>query len=396
MNEFMKSMKNPLEELKDLIVEQKKNTSNFNEIRKNTKNIIIDSHPIYGKFIKIDDLIIAIDHWNPEADVIYISHAHMDHIPVFNKNIRKGLKQGKFKKWFLSSRITKEIAEERTRKRFTIPNSMWALGENLGNKDKIEVGDVSLQLIENGHTYGSTSLLIEGSEKILYTSDFTTETRKFSNNSVVKGLDPIKCDIIITECTFGSPQFIFPSFAKVQDDLNAYISLQLEKGNPVILLAYAFGKSQYLLNMLDLDLLDTKILLDRSIAKLTKILEKNGVKFNPWEPYGNYNKNQLKKDNNYVLIIPNYFMFQEPYKSLISDGAKIAVFSGKVLLNSFRDKFPSDKYIPYSDHCDYNSLIQFLNNVSSKIIYLEHGSLYEFFYHLKNRINKNKIFLLNY
>jgi Cft2 family RNA processing exonuclease len=383
MNKSIENIKeDPFLLLKNLVNQEKKKILNFEQIRKSQENIVIDSHPKYGKFIKLDDIIVAIDHWNPEADVIYISHAHMDHIPVFNKKIREKLKNENIRKWFLCSKISKEIAEERTRNHFTFPKSMWLLGEKLDKRNEIEIKGIRFKLIENGHTYGSTSLLLEGSERILYTSDFITQTRNFSNNTILKGLDVVECDRLITECTFGHPRFKFPSFLKIQTDVNNYISSELAQGNPVILLGYAFGKSQYLLNMLNLEKLDTKILLDRNIAKLTKILESNGIRFNEWEPYGNYNKTQLKKDRNYVLIIPNYSMFREPYKTLISHGAKLASFSGKVLMESFREKFPSDKYIAYSDHCDYNDLLYFIDRINSQDIFLEHGEIHRFFYKL--------------
>ncbi|MBD3213208.1 MAG: hypothetical protein GF311_11430 [Candidatus Lokiarchaeota archaeon] len=372
----------PLIGLKNLVYQERKKILNFSLLRKSQKSVIIDSHPKYGKFIKLDDVIVAVDHWNPHADIIYVSHAHMDHIPIFNKKIREGLDNEDIRKWFLCSKITKDIAEERTRNHFTFPESMWLLGKKLDKRNEVEIKGVRLKLTENGHTYGSNSLLLEGSEKILYTSDFITETRTFSNDTILKGLEVVECNRLITECTFGNPRFKFPSFSKIQTDVNNYISSELSKGNPVILLGYAFGKSQYLLNMLDLEKLDTKVLLDRNIAKLTKILESNEIKFNGWEPYSNYNKTQLKKDGNYVLIIPNYSMFREPYKTLISHGAKVASFSGKVFIESFRDKFPSDKYIAYSDHCDYNDLLCFIDRINPKEIYLEHGEIYNFFYSL--------------
>lgn len=65
-------------------------------------------------------------------------------------------------------------------------------------------------------------------------------------------------------------------------------------GNPIILLGYAFGKSQVLLNTLNQPSI---IILQRNIAKNTEILKKRGINFSPWEPYGTQNtvfKEQLK------------------------------------------------------------------------------------------------------
>ena len=373
---------------KERLVEIKK----FRKISLEHRNIVIKRDPIYGKYIKIDGTIIAIDHWNPKADIIYISHGHMDHIPNIPEKIVKNLFEEKVKTKFICSKITRDIAKFRTRNKFNFPRSVWLLGENLEQINSIEYKGIKISLIENGHTYGSTSLLIEGSKKILCTSDFITRDRKFLNgNKMINGLKPIKCDILTMECTFGSSNYVFPPFFELQKDLNDYINIQLSGNHPIILLAYSFGKSQIILNMLDIP---NKILLENNIAKNTEILEQNGIKFSNWEPYGNYNKRQLMNLNDYICIIPPFSMFNEPFKSLISNGAKVVLFSGKVLNDSYRSEFPVDKYIPYSDHCDFNSLYNFIKKCSPKIIYLEHGCTELFSYFLSKNQEDSRIFTL--
>lgn len=302
----------------------------------------------------------------------------MDHIPVFSKKAQEKLENSTTSTNFICSKITKEIAEARTREKFSFPESIWLLGKENNFPQSIEYNGVKLTLIENGHTYGSTSLLIEGSEKIFYTSDFITNDREIVDGyEIIKGLKPIKCDRLIMECTFGSPQYIFPSFREIVNELNNYIHTQISEGYPVILLSYSFGKSQNILKILRIS---NRILLEANIAKLTRILEENEIEFPEWEPYGKYNKNQLKKLNDYILISPPYSIFKEPYKSLISNGAKVVLLSGKVINESYRKEFPADKYLPFSDHCDYNKLCKFIKNCNPNEIYLEHGKIQEFSY----------------
>jgi putative mRNA 3-end processing factor len=369
------------------------------EFRGNSYNLtqksddcVISSHPRYGKYIRIDGIIIAIDHWNPKADLIYISHAHMDHIPNFSKRILEKLKSGELKKSFLCSHVTKRIAEMRTRNKFTFPESCWLLGKNLSAKNKIDYNGIKLELIENGHTYGSTSLLIKGSEKILYTSDFTAEDKVFNNDSTpLKRLEPIDCEILIMECTYGSPQYVFPSFTEIKRDLNDYIKINLENKIPTIILAYAFGKSQILLNLLDESY---TVIIERTISKHLRVLEELGIKFKDWVPYGNFNKNQLKKKSDYVLINPPFSMFKEPYKSLVSAGARVVYATGKGLNTTSKEKFPVDKYLLYSDHCSFNQLYKFIIKCSPRKVYLEHGKINEFSYFLKSELNLQNVKIL--
>lgn len=376
-----------LEALNKFIINYRKKQKNS---RRN-KPIYIGVDKNYGKFIKIDGIIIAIEHWNPQADIIFISHAHMDHIPRIPDLIKKKLFENKIEKWFICSKITKEIAKARTGGKFDFPDSMWLLGKNLEKKDSVEYKGITLKLLKNGHTYGSTSLLIEGSKRILYTSDFTVENKRFGKDlTPLIGLNPIKCDRLITECTYGSPQFVFPSFEKNRNELNNFIENNLLDGHPTLILAYSFGKSQVILNMLKNSF---RIILDRKISQNTAILQELGIKFNPWEPYGNYDKNILSGQKDYVLIIPPYAMFKELYKTLIKNSAKVVYCSGKGIIKAEMEKFPVDNYLLYSDHCGFDQLIKFTEKSSAKEIYLEHGLIREFCYYLikKNKINANFI-----
>ncbi|MHA1439581.1 MAG: hypothetical protein ACTSPD_18580 [Promethearchaeota archaeon] len=371
---------NPIKEFKEFIKHLdlcKKNSIGNNK----NKNIDIGCDKKYGKYINIDGILIAVDCWNPNADIIFISHAHMDHIPNFPKNILKDENAQYSFPFFLCSEITKEISKIRTYGKFDFPESNWLLGKEQKFPQSIDYNGIKLTLILNGHTYGSTSLLIEGTKKIFVTSDFITSDRLFNDNRTpLFGLKPIKCDTLIVECTFGAPFFRFPPFLELKTRLNDYIQKQFLKGNPVILLGYIFGKSQILLNCLES--FET-IILDAKVAKLTKILEERGYKFSEWEPYGNYNKNILKEKKNYILIIPPNAMFNEPYKTLINYGAKVVYSSGKTISEKYRSKTPANLYLPLSDHCDHFNLIEFAKKCEPKKVYLEHGRIEEFSYFLK-------------
>lgn len=382
----MEKLENPIQYLKNYF-RSKEREHGFNN-----KNVIIGKHALYGKFIKINDTLIAIDHWNPKADLIYISHAHMDHIPNIPNKDKKKLEKGDSDIGFLCSKITKEIAEYRTREKFTFPESIWLLGKNNKPRESIYVDNLKISLIENGHSYGSRSLLIEDSERILFTSDFTTEDKYFGKNRTgLRALEPIKCDYLITECTYGSPKFTFPSFLTLKKRLNDYVKSQLAQGFPIIILSYSFGKSQVILNMLEYS---NKIILERSISKIVELLESNGINFANWEPYGNYTKNKLKIKGDYILLIPPYYMFREPYKTLVMSKAKSLLMSGKVISEEYRNKFPVDAYFKYSDHCDFNQLKTFIEECEPKTILLNHGRIAEMSYFLSKLLENNKIFFL--
>ncbi|MGV9172818.1 MAG: hypothetical protein ACOC35_09655 [Promethearchaeia archaeon] len=369
------------------------------ELLYSSENLKIGQSKRYGKYIHIDGLRLAIDHWNPEADIIFITHAHMDHIPVIPDEVQKKIRNGSCDIKFLCSKITKEVAEARTRGKFHIPDNLWLLSEQHVKYRQAQhiftIKNVTLKLLNSGHTYGANGLFIKGSESIYYTGDFIAQDRIFSWTSnekkIMKGLKPLNCDHLIMECTFGAPRFQFPDLNTIKKQTRHFIDSNLKAGKPTILLAYTFGKGQHLLQLLEGF---KRVLLHRNMANLVEILETNGIDFPNWEPYGNYNKNKLQKLNDYILLVPPYAMFKEPYKTLIANGARTAIFSGKVLQKRFQEKFLADEYFKFSDHCDFQQLFNFVQKCQAENIYLDHGKKNEFSEGLvkNNPLKKVKIF----
>ena len=56
---------------------------------------------------------------------------------------------------------------------------------------------------------------------------------------------------MITECTFGLPEFIFPEISKIVEQVNGIISDLYSNGRPVLLLGYELGKSQTISQLFD-------------------------------------------------------------------------------------------------------------------------------------------------
>lgn len=384
--------KEPLADFRKFIREINQNVGSVK--REKNPKVEIGRDQQYGKFIKIDGVLIAIDSWNPQADLIFVSHAHMDHLPHIPPNIFKTEINEENSPKFILSKITKDIGEYRTYNKFTIPDCLWFVGKEGTLPQRIEYKGIELTILENGHTYGSLSLLIEGSQRILYTSDYITQDRILpQGRGKIRGLKPIHCDILITECTFGSSQYKFPSFDSLVFDLQENVKENLNNNIPTILLGYSFGKSQILLNMLEIS---SRVILEKSIAKNTQLLQENGIIFPDWEPYGQYNIKHFLKYRDYVLIIPPYFMFQSPYKDLVAEKANVIVCSGKCLNNSFRTEFPANHYLPLSDHCDFENLLSFIKACEPQKIYLEHGKIEEFTYFLLKKLGNMDVLNLEY
>ena len=161
-----------------------------------------------GILCQSDGISVYMDPKRTVSDgVNFVSHAHADHLPSQNGGT------------ILSSVETNKIASLRG---FDMKNHV----ESMAN----------FTLVDSGHILGARGLLFDD---IFYTGDICTRTRGFLSGAKIP-----KCKTLITECTFGLPEFIFPKIDKIQNKVNAVISDIYSRGTPVILLGYQLGKAQ--------------------------------------------------------------------------------------------------------------------------------------------------------
>jgi putative mRNA 3-end processing factor len=106
-------------------------------------------------------------------------------------------------------------------------------------RDPIDIGGgIRASLHPAGHVLGSAQILLErGGERVVVTGDY-----KRRPDPTCAPFEPVACDVLVTEATFGLPVFIHPpigeEIAKLLDALAA---------NPhrcVLVGAYALGKAQ--------------------------------------------------------------------------------------------------------------------------------------------------------
>ena len=172
-----------------------------------------------GILCEVDDKKVFLDPKKSDSSGInFVSHAHMDHLPSKNGGT------------ILASTETNEIANLRG---FKMQNHV----------EKID----NYSLIDSGHILGSKGLLFDD---IFYTGDICTRDRGFLSGAKIP-----KCKTLITECTFGLPEFVFPKLEEIKKQTNELISELYSKGIPVILMGYQLGKAQTITQLLESSLL---------------------------------------------------------------------------------------------------------------------------------------------
>ena len=274
----------------------------------------------------------------------FVSHAHTDHLP--SKNGGK----------ILSSIETNEIANLRG---FKMENHICSLDD--------------FTLIDSGHILGARGLLFDD---IFYTGDICTRNRGF-----LQGARIPKCKTLITECTFGLPEFIFPKIDEILKQVNELISGLYGKGIPVILMGYQLGKAQTITQLFGhwgpLYFYD-------SVKEMNSLHQKFGVSLNNGIGHSEAEKNGLLEKKPWIMIAPmmsskNKFIQEMKAKY----GAVTIGFSGWAQSTKFSFGRRTDYSIPMSDHCDFQELVNLVVQSGAEQVYTIHGFVDEFAEHLR-------------
>jgi Cft2 family RNA processing exonuclease len=266
----------------------------------------------------------------------FVSHAHIDHIAKHNK--------------IICTDKTAQFIQFRLKK----PNCL-----EMPYSKSIELNNAKVTLIPAGHILGSAQILIETDKSsLLYTGDFRTGPSRTAEQHEVR-----QVDIVIMESTFGMPQYCFPPRREVEELLIKILREKLEQEITPIVFAYALGKSQEVLHLLGNSGLPVAV--DYSILKYARIYEKFNIDFGSYQIF---KRSQFKGK---VLLLPTGFRRNRYVESI--ENKYTIYLSGWGMDSSARYRLGVDEVIPYSDHADFNELIEFATKVDAREIYCTHG-----------------------
>lgn len=237
------------------------------------------------------------------------------------------------------------------------------------------IGGFDVTLHDAGHVLGSAMVEVEG---LLYTGDFNPY------GSVTAGkAEPLECDLLITEATYGKPSMVLPPREEVIQDLWAWFEAVLHQG-PAIVGAYSLGKAQEVVaiaNSLGVD-----VVVAEAVAKICDIYVRHGVPLE-YQRLGDLSPAELKEPR--VMVLPNGQTMGKRVHPMIKElkeaGGQTAFVSGWCSIYSYV-KQGVDAQFPLSDHADFAGLMDFAEACSPKRIFTVHGSKKELARELERRL----------
>lgn len=227
----------------------------------------------------------------------------------------------------------------------------------------LALGDAEVQLISAGHTLGSAMLVARGDDgTLLYTGDF-----KRRANPCAPPVQIPRCDVLITECTFGHPRYRFPPDDDVIAQLVAFCQHALRDDVVPVVCAYPFGKAQEALHHLMAAGFD--VVLHGQTAALTAVHEQLGHVFPPNGRWRRYAKGAL--EGAVLLTTPSS---RKSPMVLSLARRRVCLLTGWALhpgaAHLFRD---CQVVLPLSDHADYDALVATVHESGAHTVYTVHG-----------------------
>ena len=106
---------------------------------------------------------------------------------------------------------------------------------------------VAVALVPAGHVLGSAQVRLEhGGQVWVASGDY-----KVAPDPTCAPFEPVRCDVFITESTFGLPIYRWRDDAAIFADINAWWQANVLAGRASVLSCYSFGKAQRILAGVD-------------------------------------------------------------------------------------------------------------------------------------------------
>ncbi len=287
----------------------------------------------YSDHVCLPALDLALDPPR-RARYAFVSHGHSDHVARHDGGI--------------ASPATVALVARRYGRTHLTP---VAFGET------IERARHRVTLQPAGHILGAAQVIIDAPDgrRLIYTGDFSVRARRTVEPAV-----PVHADILIMECTYGHPRYVFPPDEEIQERIRSFIERTLAAEQIPVLLGYSLGKAQEAMAIVAA--LGYPVCVHPAIGRLAEIYRAFGIDL------GSYIVADGTVPEGYVVIAPpgaRRLPLPRPVRTLL--------LSGWALDPSTPFRLGVDEAVPLSDHADFAELVAFVRASRPARVYTTHG-----------------------
>lgn len=287
-----------------------------------------------------------IDPWRP-VDRAVLTHAHADHA-------RSG------SAWYLAQADSAGILRHRLGRDINLDTVAYGA--------PVTIGNATVSLHPAGHVLGSAQVRVQVDDAVWVASgDF-----KRDPDPTCAAFEPVACDTFITEATFALPVYRWPGIDTVIDDIRGWWSANAAAGATSVLLCYSLGKAQRVLAELARreDVAYRTVYLHGAVAPLVDVYRNAGVTMLPTARVSDVSKTD-KLPGELVIAPPS--AAGSTWMRRFAD-PRTGFASGWMRVRGARRRRGHDRGFVLSDHADWPSLLQTVEDTGARRVLITHGN----------------------
>ncbi|MEM6821742.1 MAG: ligase-associated DNA damage response exonuclease [Verrucomicrobiota bacterium] len=224
------------------------------------------------------------------------------------------------------------------------------------------IGPVNISLMPAGHVLGSAQVVLEyEGQRVVYTGDY-----KRKSDPTCEAFIPVRCDVLITEATFGLPIFRNPDPNQEVQKLIQSMEQQPERSH--VIGVYALGKCQRLIAMLREAGYTKPIYLHGSLRALCDYYRGQGIDLGDLQPATISEKELLKG----ALVLGPPSAIREKWARRLSDPV-VGYASGWMSVRQRAKQRNAELPLVISDHADWPDLLRTIDETKCSEVWVTHG-----------------------
>ncbi len=282
-----------------------------------------------------------VDPWR-RVDRAVITHAHADHA-------RPG--HGRY----LCAAPGKPVLRTRMGGNATI--------DSLRYGETTSINGVTVSLHPAGHVLGSAQVRVEHRGEVwVVTGDY-----KLDHDPTCASFEPVRCDVFVTESTFGLPVYRWPAPDVVAAAINAWWRANRDAGRTSVILAYALGKAQRIAASVDAGI--GPIVAHGAVMKLVEAYRASGVRL---PSIDRVPPRARRVGGGRALVIAPPSVHGTTWLKMFGESS-VAVASGWMTVRGVRRRRGVETGFVVSDHADFPGLLSAIEASGASRVLVTHG-----------------------
>jgi len=232
----------------------------------------------------------------------------------------------------------------------------------VGYGQSVTVGEVEVSFVPAGHVLGSAQIILDhAGERVVVSGDY-----KRRADPTCEPFLPVKCDIFVTEATFGLPVFHHPDAGGEIDRLLARLADNPERC--VLVGAYALGKAQRVITEARRRGHHQPIYVHGALERLNSLYQEWGIDLGELRPATGATKAEMQ--GHIVLCPPG--ALNDRWSRRLPDPIT-AMASGWMRIRQRARQRNVELPLILSDHADWDELTATILEIKPKEVWITHG-----------------------